>query len=118
MLRIMAMEASKQQIYFIAIRMQTGAIRRELGLIGLCERARLTVLQAMDEVEAQVREWAVDGMVTPQQLQEFLGALMRLPGELRALKEAGQDETLTLEELQALGVISPPEPGGGEGAVN
>jgi len=99
------MEASKQEIYFIAIRMQAGTIRRELPLVGLCDGAREAVLQAVDLVEVQVREWKVDGMVTVQQLQELLAALMRLPGELRALKEAGRDEALTLEELRALGVV-------------
>lgn len=118
MLRIVAMEASKQQVYFIAIRMQAGAIRRELPLIGLGDRARQTVLQAMDMVEAQLREWAFDGMVTLRQLQELLGALMRLPGELRAVREAGQEEALTLEVLHAFGVVPPQEQDGGAGTAN
>jgi hypothetical protein len=118
MLRIVAMEASKQQVYFIAIRMQAGAVRRELPLIGLRERAREAVLEAMDLVEAQLREWSVDGMVTLQQLQELLGALMRLPGELRTVREAGQDEALTLEMLQAFGILPPLEEDGGAGAAN
>jgi len=118
MLRIVAMEASKQQVYFMAIRMQTGSIRRELPLIGLCDLALQTVNQAMDMVEAQVQEWAVDGMVTVQQLQELLGALMRLPGELRTVQEAGQDGALTLEVLLASGLLPAPERGGGAGTAN
>lgn len=118
MLRIEVMEASKQEIYFIAIRMQTGAIRRELPLIGLCDQAGRTVLQAMDLVEAQVREWAADGMVTLQQLQELLGPLMRLPGELRVVKDAGQDEALTLEVLEVFGVVPARDGGGGAGTIN
>ena len=118
MLRIVAMEASKQQIYFIAIRMQTGAIRRELPMIGLCDRARDTVLQSMDMLEEQVREWAADGMVTSLQLQEVLGALMRLPAELRTVKEAGRDDALTLEVLQTFGILPALDAGGGEGELN
>jgi hypothetical protein len=110
------MEASKQQVYFIAIRMQIGAIRRELPLVGLGERASATVVEAMDRLEAQVREWAVDGMVTVQQLQEHLGALMRLPGELRAVKEAGQEASLTLEVIELFGVLPPRGPAGTAGA--
>jgi hypothetical protein len=112
------MEASKQQVYFIAIRMQIGAIRRELPLIGLCEPASQIVIEAMDLVEAQLRDWAVEGMVTVPQLQELLGALMRLPGELRTVKEAGRDDALSLEVLQAFGILPAPDEGGGDGAVN
>jgi hypothetical protein len=112
------MEASKQQIYFIAIRMQTGAIRRELPLIGLRDRASATVLHGLELVEAQVREWAADGMVTLRQLEELLGALMRLPTELRTVKEAGADEALTLEVLEAFGAVPPRGPAGGGGAAN
>lgn len=118
MLRIDAMEASKQQIYFMAIRMQTGAIRRELPLIGLGERAMQTVLQAMELVEARIREWSIDGMVTPQQLQEILGALMRMPEELRMVKEAGQEDSLTLEVFEAVGLLPTRVRGGGSGTVN
>jgi hypothetical protein len=114
------MEASKQQVYFIAIRMQAGAIRRELPMIGLGEHASQTVLEAMELVEAQLRDWAAEGMVTVLQLQELLGALMRLPGELRTVKEAGRDDTLSLEILQAFGILPAPGEGegGGDGAVN
>ena len=70
------MAASKQEVYFIAIRMQVGAIRRELPVIGLCDQGRDTVLEALELVEAQVREWAAETMVTVQQLQEALAALM------------------------------------------
>jgi hypothetical protein len=118
MLRIMPMEASKREIYFIAIRMQTGAIRRELPLIGLGEQASATVLEAMELVEGQVREWAVEGMVTTQQLQDLLGALMRLPGELRTVKEAGQEGSLTLEVLEMFGVVPASGPVGGAGAAS
>jgi len=112
------MEASKQEVFFIAIRMQTGAIRRDLPLIGFSDRAQRIVLQALDLVEAQVREWSVDRMVTPQQLQEILGALMRMPGELRTVKEAGQEDALTLEVFQAVGLLPPRERGGGSGTIN
>jgi hypothetical protein len=114
------MEASKQQVYFIAIRMQAGAIRRELPMIGLGEHASRTVLEALELVEAQLRDWAAEGMVTVLQLQELLGALMRLPGELRTVKEAGRDDALSLEILQAFGILPAPDEGagGGDGAVN
>jgi hypothetical protein len=118
MLRIEAMEASKQQIYFMAIRMQTGAIRRELPLIGLGEAAARVVGEALDRVEGQVREWSVDGMVTPQQLQEILGALMRMPDELRMVKEAGKEDALTLEVFEAVGLLPTRVRGGGAGTVN
>ncbi|HSM93729.1 MAG TPA: hypothetical protein VLT47_12655 [Anaeromyxobacteraceae bacterium] len=112
------MDASKQEIYFIAFRMQVGAIRRELPMIGLCEPGRAVVLEALDLVEAQVREWAAEGMVTVPQLQESLGALMRLPDELRIVKEAGQDGHLSLEVLRAFGILPQREEAGGGGPIN
>lgn len=110
------MEASKQQVYFIAIRMQAGAIRRELPLIGLEDGAGQAVLEAMEIVEAQLREWAVDGMVTVQQLRELLAALMRLPLELRTAKEAGHEGALTVEGLLSGLIPAPPEGAPGSGS--
>jgi len=112
------MEASKQEVFFIAIRMQTGSIRRELPLIGLGERATAVVLEVLDRVEGQVREWSIEGMVTPGQLQEVLAGLMRVTSDLREVKEAGKEDGLTLEMFEALGVLPPRPRGGGEGPVN
>jgi hypothetical protein len=109
MLRIGAMSASRQEVYYIAIRMQTGAIRRDLRLIGLGERSSCAVLEALDQVDVQVREWGVTGLVAAEQLQRLLARLMALPGELRALREAGHEEGLTLDLLDEA-VASGPEP--------
>jgi hypothetical protein len=98
------MAASRQEVYFIAIRMQTGSIRRELGLIGLGERANRLALEVLEQVDAQVRQWGIDRLVAEAQLQELLGSLMKLPGNLRTLKEAGHEEALTLETFEEWGI--------------
>jgi hypothetical protein len=97
------MVASKQEVYFIAIRMQLGSLRRDLGLIGLGDRASHVVLEELDRVEAQVREWRVSGLVAAEQLQRLLARLMALPGELRGLAEGGPDEEFTLDLLEEEG---------------
>lgn len=112
------MPASKQEVYFIAIRMQVGAVRRELPLVGLGEEACGTVLEALDVVEAEVREWRASGLVAVAQLQELLGALMKLPAELRALQEGGEEARITPDWLAELGVIPTREPGPPPGAVS
>jgi hypothetical protein len=118
MLRIGAMSASRQEVYYIAIRMQTGAIRRDLRLIGLGERAGQHVLDALDRVDARVREWGVTGLVAAEQLQRLLARLMALPGELRTLKEAGPDEELTLDLLEEADGSGPVPEDDGSGMVN
>lgn len=112
------MAASKQEVYFIAIRMQVGAVRRELPLVGLGEPASETVRVALEGVEAQLREWHASGLVAVAQLQELLGALMKLPAELRALQDGGEEARITPDWLAELGVIPAREPGPPPGAVS
>jgi hypothetical protein len=109
------MAASKQEVYYIAIRMQAGALRRDLRLIGLGERASHVVLEELDRVDARIREWRVSGMVAAEQLQRLLARLMALPGELRALNEAGPDEEFTLDLLDEEGAGDPGGAGDGSG---
>src|SRR5512145_2148596 len=118
MLRIGAMVASRQEIYFIAIRMQVGSVRRELGLIGLGDGARQIVVEALDRIEAQVRQWGVERLVVEAQLQELLASLMKLPAHLRTLKEAGQEGEITLERFEEWGLIAPRKREDGSGLVN
>ena len=99
------MPASKQEVYYIAIRMQVGAVRRELPLVGLGEEACCAVLDALDAVEAQLREWHASGLVAVAQLQELLGALMKLPGELRTLHEGGEEARIAAGWLEELGLL-------------
>ena len=99
------MEPSRQELFFLAIRMQAGAIRRELPALGLGDRAAGVVLQALDLMEAQVRQWSIDGMVAPAQLQDLLGALMRLPQDLREVVAAGKADAISMEILAAFGVL-------------
>jgi hypothetical protein len=101
------MVASKQEVYYIAIRMQVGSIRRDLGLIGLGEHASHVVLEELDRVDAQVREGRVSGLVAAEQLQRLLARLMALPSELRALSESGPDEELTLDLIEEDGAGGP-----------
>ena len=112
------MPASKQEVYFIAIRMQVGAARRELPLVGLGEEACSAVLDALDAVEAQVREWHASGLVAVAQLQELLGALMKLPAALRTLREGGEEARITAGWLEEVGVIPRREPGPPPGAAS
>lgn len=112
------MVASRQQVYFIAIRMQSGNVRRELGLLGLGERASRVALEAMDGVDAQVRRWAVDGMVAEPQLRELLQALLQVPERLRTLKEAGREEEITLARFEEWGLLPSPAREAGPGPVS
>jgi len=117
-LGIEAMAASKQDVYFIAIRMQVGAVRRELPLVGLGEQASEAVLFALECVEAEVQEWHASGLVAVAQLQALLAALMKLPGELRRLQEAGEEGCVTPGWLEEFGVIPGREPGPPPGAAS
>jgi hypothetical protein len=112
------MAANRNDLHFLAIRMQVGAIRAQLPGLGLCEPAAQVVGEVLNRIDAQVREWQLDGMVVQAQLQELLVLLMRVPGDLRELKEAGKDGELTIEIFEALGIVAPRDPGPGPGTVS